>query len=255
MCIRDRLITLRDISEIEKLEHQLRQRDKLAAIGMMSAGIAHDFRNPITAISGSAQVLAAEFSADESEESQANYELANIILRESQRLIETISDFLKFARPETADKKWFSLHGCLSEVLQVHRANPAWPTTCKVNLNFDEKLDIWADERQFFTLFSHLIHNGVIFCPPGREVIDIEAQELELEDGRGEIIIRISDNGPGIPEKLHERIFEPFFTQRADGTGLGLAIVNQTIHEHLGSIEIDRAPSGGARFTIHLPLP
>lgn len=250
-----KLITLRDISEIEKLEHQLRQGEKLAAIGMMSAGIAHDFRNPITAISGSAQVLAAEFSNDESEENQANYELANIIVRESKRLIETIADFLKFARPETATKEWFSLRGCLGEVLQVCRANPSWPTTCKMNMNFDEKMDIWADERQFFTVFNHLIHNSIIFCPPGREEIDIDAKEQELDNGQGEVIIDISDNGPGINPNLHERIFEPFFTQRADGTGLGLAIVKQTIQEHQGTIEIGRSKSGGARFTIHLPLP
>jgi two-component system, NtrC family, sensor histidine kinase PilS len=250
-----KLITLRDISEIEKLEHQLRQREKLAAIGIMSAGIAHDFRNPITAISGSAQVLAAEFASDESEENQANYELANIIVRESKRLIETIADFLKFARPETSDKKWFSLRGCLIEVVQVCKANPSWPATCVVDMNFDEKLDIWADERQFFTVFNHLIHNGLMFCPPGREKIEIEAMERELESGVGEVIIHISDNGPGINPNLHERIFEPFFTQRADGTGLGLAIVKQTIQEHQGTIEIGRSKSGGARFTIHLPLP
>jgi two-component system, NtrC family, sensor histidine kinase PilS len=250
-----KLITLRDISQIEILERQLRQREKLAAIGIMSAGIAHDFRNPITAISGSAQVLAAEFANDESVENQANYELANIIVRESKRLIETIADFLKFARPETANKEWFSLRGCLSEVLQVCRANPSWPTTCKLNMHFDEKMDIWADERQFFTVFNHLIHNGSIFCQPGREEIDIEATEQELDNGQGEVIIDISDNGPGINPNLHERIFEPFFTQRADGTGLGLAIVKQTVQEHQGTIEIGRSKSGGARFTIHLPLP
>ena len=250
-----RLITLRNISEIEKLERQLRQREKMAAIGMMSAGIAHDFRNPLTAISGSAQVLAAEFSADESEENQSNHELANIIVRESNRLIDTIADFLKFARPETANTRWFSLGGCLREVLQVCRANPSWPGTCRVRMNFDEKLDIWADERQFFTVFSHLLQNSIVFCPPGREKIDIEAREQEQDGGQDEVIIDISDNGPGIPEHLQEKIFEPFFSQRADGTGLGLAIVRQTVHEHQGTIEVGTSPSGGARFTIHLPLP
>ena len=250
-----KFITLRDISEIEKLERQLRQREKMAAIGMMSAGIAHDFRNPLTAISGSAQVLAAEFSTDESEENQPNYELANIIVRESNRLIATIADFLKFARPETASKSWFSLRGCLRDVFQVCQANPSWPGTCKVKFNFDEKLDIWADERQFFTLLSHLIQNGIVFCPPGREEIILEAREQEQDDGQGEVIIDVSDNGPGIPQHLHEKIFEPFFTQRADGTGLGLAIVKQTIYEHQGSIKVGTSAAGGARFTIHLPLP
>ncbi len=250
-----KLITLRDIGAIEKLERQLRQREKMAAIGMMSAGIAHDFRNPLTAISGSAQVLAAEFSNDTNVEDQTNYELAAIIVRESNRMIETIADFLKFARPETVDKKWFSLSNCLTEVLQVCRADPSWPTTSRVNMNFNDKLDIWADERQFFTIFNHLLGNAMVFCPPGREVIDIDAREQEQNSGQGEVVIVIGDNGPGIQEPLHEKIFEPFFSQRADGTGLGLAIVRQTIHEHQGTIVVGRSRAGGASFTIRLPLP
>ena len=122
-------------------------------------------------------------------------------------------------------------------------------------MNFDEKLDVWADERQLFTVFSHLIQNAIGFCPPGVEEIIIDAKEQEQDDGQGEVIIDISDNGPGVPENLREKIFEPFFTQRADGTGLGLAIVKQTIHEHQGTIEVGTSSSGGARFTIHLPLP
>ncbi|MDR3628754.1 MAG: ATP-binding protein [Desulfocapsaceae bacterium] len=250
-----KLVTLRNIGEIEKLERQLRQREKMAAIGMMSAGIAHDFRNPLTAISGSAQVLAAEFSTDISEESQSNYELATIIVRESNRLIATIADFLKFARPENATKIWFSLGGCLNEVIQVCRANPSWPATCRITMQFDSNLDIWADERQFFTVFSHLINNAVAYCPADREEIIIAAHEQADNNGQAEMLIDISDNGPGIPQNLHEKIFEPFFTRRADGTGLGLAIVRQTIHEHQGTIKIGKSEAGGARFTISLPLP
>ena len=102
-----KLVTLRNIGEIEKLERQLRQGEKMAAIGMMSAGIAHDFRNPLTAISGSAQVLAAEFSTGESGEAESNYELATIIVRESNRLIATIADFLKFAPPNMPPRRGF----------------------------------------------------------------------------------------------------------------------------------------------------
>ncbi|HKJ64234.1 MAG TPA: histidine kinase dimerization/phospho-acceptor domain-containing protein, partial [Desulfopila sp.] len=119
-----KLITLQDISEIEKLESKIRQGEKMAAIGLMSAGIAHDFRNPLTAISGSAQILAEEFNLAETASSDENLELTQIILRESNRLIITIADFLKFARPDRAERKWFSLVGCISEVLQVCRADP-----------------------------------------------------------------------------------------------------------------------------------
>ncbi len=249
-----KIITLRDISEIERLENQMRQAEKLAAIGMMSASIAHDFRNPLTAISGSAQVLAKEFSATTSAESM-NLELTEIIIRESNRLIETISDFLKFSKPETANREWFSLQTCLSEVIQVCKADPLWPHSCILQLSFDHNFDIWADRRQMFTVFSHLIQNAIAFCQPGREIIEIEAEEISLPDGQDRIAISISDNGPGVEEKNRERVFEPFFTSRPDGTGLGLAIVRQTVEEHQGSISVDTGKRGGARFTIHLPLP
>ncbi|MBE0585777.1 MAG: PAS domain S-box protein, partial [Desulfofustis sp.] len=106
------ILTLKDIGEIERLEAQMRQAEKLAAIGMMSASIAHDFRNPLAAISGSAQVLAHEFAARE-DDRRENYELTRIILRESDRLTKTIADFLKFARPDNIDRDWFLLRPCI----------------------------------------------------------------------------------------------------------------------------------------------
>jgi len=249
-----KIITLRDISEIEKLEQQVRQAEKLAAIGMMSASIAHDFRNPLTAISGSAQVLAKEFSS-EGTKSYANFELTNIIQREANRLITTIGDFLRFSRPETCLCQWFSLRSCLDEVLQVLKADPAWPVTAQIVFDFKKTIDIWADEKQMFTVFSHLIQNGLAFCPTGNERITIQAQEMKTEDDGEAMEISVVDNGSGIEVNKKEQIFEPFFTTRADGTGLGLAIVKQTIEEHHGAIKVENGGAGGAEFTITLPLP
>ncbi|MGB3211524.1 MAG: ATP-binding protein [Desulforhopalus sp.] len=249
-----KIITLKDISEIEKLEHQVRQAEKLAAIGMMSASIAHDFRNPLTAISGSAQLLAKEFSA-EGVKSYANFELTNIIQREANRLITTIGDFLRFSRPEHCQCNWFSLRSCLDEVLQVLRADPAWSKTAQIIFDFNGTVDIWADEKQMFTVFSHLIQNGLVFCPAGKERIAIKALETKTEKNCDIVTISISDNGPGVDENKREQIFEPFFTTRADGTGLGLAIVKQTIEEHHGSIKVQNSETGGGNFIITLPLP
>jgi len=249
-----KIITLRDISEIEKLEQQVRQTEKLAAIGMMSASIAHDFRNPLAAISGSAQILAKEFSA-EGTKSYANFELANIIQRESNRLITTISDFLRFSRPEHGHCNWFSLRSCFDELLQVLRADLAWPANAKIILDFSANLDIWADEKHMFTVFNHFIQNGLAFCPAGEECITITAHETKTANDSEAIEISISDNGPGIDENMREQIFEPFFTTRADGTGLGLAIVKQTINEHHGTISVENCDTGGGKFTITLPLP
>ncbi len=249
-----KIITLRDISEIEKLEQQVRQTEKLAAIGMMSASIAHDFRNPLTAISGSAQVLAKEFSL-EGAKSYANFELTNIIQREANRLIVTIADFLRFSRPEYCHCNWVSLRSCLDEVLQVLRADPVWPSTATILLDFNRTIDIWADEKQIFTVFNHLIQNGLAFCPVGKECVTIKACEAKTPDNFDAIEISIRDNGPGIDESKRGQIFEPFFTTRADGTGLGLAIVKQTIEEHHGTIMVRNGAEGGAIFKITLPLP
>ena len=250
-----KIITLRDISDIEKLEKQVRQTEKLAAIGMMSASISHDFRNPLAAISGSAQILASEFAADE-KNNQTNCKLTDIILRESGRLTDTIADFLKFSRPEHANRQWFPLYSCLEEVLQVCRADPAFPQTSKISLAIEKPLDIWADERQMFTVFMHLIQNGLAFCPEGDEQIAVTGKEISRKNGEEWVKISVGDNGPGIPKtQREEQIFEPFFTSRADGTGLGLAIVRQTIEAHQGTIKVEEAETGGARFIVSLPLP
>jgi two-component system sensor histidine kinase PilS (NtrC family) len=254
-CQSCKILTIQDISEIERLEQQMRQAEKLAAIGRISAGIAHDFRNPLAAISGSAQVLADEFSQDDSPEQKTNRVLINIILRESNRLTHTIADFLKFARPESTEREWFSLKKCLDEVLQVSKADPLWPVSCTLQIEVDPSYSLWADQHQIFTVISHLLHNALPFCPQGAEVIRIEAEELNLAENQDEIILRIGDNGTGIEEESREKIFEPFFTKRVDGTGLGLAIVKQIVVAHHGTIEVGRSELGGALFTVHLPLP
>ena len=114
-------------------------------------------------------------------------------------------------------------------------------------------MDIWADEKQFFTVMNHLIQNGMAFSPEGHEVLRIKAEEVTLSEEREVLVVSVEDNGPGIEDALQEKIFEPFYTNRANGTGLGLAIVRQIIEGHKGTIEMSRSSLGGAKFTIILP--
>lgn len=249
-----KLITLQNISEIEKLEKKIRQGEKMAAIGMMSASIAHDFRNPLTAISGSAQVLAQDFESDQPISRADNLALTDIILRESNRLISTISDFLKFARPDVANRSWFSIFNCVEEVLQVCHADPNWPKSARIEVEIDPQTDIWADEKQIFTVIIHLIQNSLAFCPEGEERIAVHAFEKKFDDKTAGVKVTVDDNGPGIKESLLDKVFEPFFTSRTDGTGLGLAIVRQIIEAHKGTISISDSELGGTKFTINLPF-
>ena len=255
ICENCKVITIQDISEVERLEKQMQQAEKLAAIGRMSAGIAHDFRNPLTAISGSAQVLANELNLMDEPHQQTNSELINIILRESNRLTNTVSDFLKFARPEHAENDWFSLKRSLDEVIQVAKAAPSWPTDIILDIQIDDIVDIWADHYQLFTILNHLLQNALAFALPGKEMIRIQAKEVGGDDPTDWVMITVEDNGPGIPSGKEEIIFEPFYSKRVDGTGLGLAIVKQMMAEHNGTIEVSPSSLGGAKFTVSFPLP
>ena len=246
------IITLKDIGEIERLEGQMRQAEKLAAIGIMSASIAHDFRNPLAAISGSAQVLAQEYSSLTATQPQ-NYELTRIIIRESDRLADTISSFLKFARPENITRDWFLLRPCVKDVLQVCMADKSWPSTCRVDLAIDPKFRIWADEKQLFGVLAQLIQNGISFCPKGEERLKLSCSTIKIREIDERFLIKVSDNGPGVDPAESQKIFEPFFTTRSDGTGLGLAIANQIIEGHNGKIAVEKSELGGACFTIILP--
>ncbi len=247
------IITLKDIGEIERLENQMRQAEKLAAIGMMSASIAHDFRNPLAAISGSAQVLADEFGS-QSGKYQQNYELTKIIIRESDRLANTITTFLKFARPENIRRDWFLLGSCIKDTLQVCRADKKWPPSCEVEMEVDPKFRLWGDEKQLFGVISQLLQNAICFCPRGSEKIQIKSTVISVADNEELCLIKISDNGSGIKPSEIQKIFEPFFTTRSDGTGLGLAIARQVIEAHSGSIAVEKSETGGACFTLILPM-
>jgi two-component system sensor histidine kinase PilS (NtrC family) len=247
------IITLKDIGEIERLENQMRQAEKLAAIGMMSASIAHDFRNPLAAISGSAQVLADEFGS-QSGKYQQNYELTKIIIRESDRLANTITTFLKFARPENIQRDWFLLGSLIDDILQVCRADKKWPATCEVEVEVDPRFRLWGDEEQLFGVISQLLQNAICFCPRGSEQIQIRSAVISVADNEELCLIKISDNGSGIEPTEIQKIFEPFFTTRSDGTGLGLAIARQVIEAHNGSIAVEKSETGGACFTLILPM-
>ncbi len=247
------IITLKDIGEIERLEKQMRQAEKLAAIGMMSASIAHDFRNPLAAISGSAQVLADELGSKSGVEKQ-NYELTKIIIRESDRLADTITTFLKFARPENIQREWFLLGPCIEDILQVCEADQKWPATCQVEVDVDPKFRLWGDEKQLFGVISQLLQNAISFCPKGKERLQINSTSIRVADEQELGLIKISDNGTGIAPSEIQKIFEPFFTTRSDGTGLGLAIARQVVEAHNGSIAVEKSEMGGACFTLILPL-
>jgi len=139
--------------------------------------------------------------------------------------------------------------------MQVCQADPKWPQSSVIELDMEDNLNVWGDEKQLFTVFSHIIHNGITFCQPGNERLKITAINRLGPTRQQMTCLSVQDNGPGIQLENNLQIFEPFFTTRTDGTGLGLAIVKQTIEAHNGYIVVGKSKElGGASFSIFLPL-
>ncbi|WP_456473419.1 two-component system sensor histidine kinase NtrB [Desulfolithobacter sp.] len=249
-CTDCKVITLQDISKIEEMERQMREAEKMAAIGELSASIAHDFRNPLAAISGSAQILAMEANENCNTTIQT---LATIIERESARMARTINEFLQFARPAPLQYEWFNLGNLVRECVHQLQQNREEQSAWLIELDIPEHLDGWGDRQQIQCILMHLMENSCAASSETRNPIVVRAGE-EKEEGK-KIWLEVVDQGSGMDPEIRERIFEPFFTTRENGTGLGLAIVQHIAKNHGGSVEIISSPGQGCTVRIILPLP
>ena len=243
-----RVITMADISRLERMERQVREAEKLAAIGEMSARIAHDFRNPLAAISGSAQMLAAD-----AEGTAAT--LAEIILREGARMEKTIADFLLFARPKPPDRQWFQLRPVLEDQMaRIMAENPLMAQATTISWDVPVDLRCWADQRQIGAMLGQLVENAWMATKETATTVLIRARH-EAAEGRDTVVLEVCDQGPGIPLDLREQVFAPFYSHRAKGTGLGLAIVRQSVQQHEGNVSVTEEPDYPCVVRITLPQP
>lgn len=245
-----KVITLQDISAIEKMEKRVREAEKMAAIGELSASIAHDFRNPLAAISGSAQLLALEDHGT----SVTGKSLSTIILRESKRMAKTINDFLQFARPAPLHEEWFDLRRVVQDAIgSAERLNNRF-IQGQIELNIPVNLDAFGDRQQIQTILTHLLENSANVSTEDVGPITVSAAEESRGDGNA-IRIEVTDQGPGIDAEIKDKIFQPFFSTRENGTGLGLAIVQQIVEHHGGEIQVLSEQGKGCSMHILIPLP
>ena len=244
-----RVYTMQDLSKIKAMEEKIRQAEKMAAIGEMAAGVAHEFRNPLAAISGAAQVLQGDLEKDPDSSG-----LINIIVRECDRLDGTIRDFLQFSKPAAPEKNWFSLKGLVEEACELLTQSAKWNSNISIIYEIPDNLDCWGDSGQIKQVVINLISNARNAIKDNDGEIKIVATEETIAE-KENTVIHVIDSGPGIDDKIISSIFEPFFTTRENGTGLGLAIVKQLIDSHEGSARAKNNSNHGATFTITLPLP
>jgi len=244
------IITLQDLSQTKEMEKKIMQAEKMATIGEMAAGIAHELRNPLAAISGAAEVIDA--SGDIKLHNQA---LMNIITRECNRLQNSINDFLAFSKPMKPEKEWVPLFPLVNEIIQLLRHTSDWPEKCESSIDIPEKMACWADPEQIRQVVLNLFHNCCVAIRNLDGEIRITAREAIEDSGAEKSILTIIDNGIGIPEQIIDKIFDPFLTTRENGTGLGLSIVKQIVNTHEGGITISSKEHQGTIAEVWLPLP
>jgi signal transduction histidine kinase len=236
-------------SELErkKAESELRSARRLAAIGTMAAGIAHEINNPIAAALNSAQ--AALRFKDDPDDATLLEECLHNVLRSAERCSQIVSNVLTFARQEQAEKKWCNLNQVLRSAREA-TLDYAALHHATIELATDDNLpQVRINAVAIEQLLVNLIHNSV-------EAGDGVQITLRTEKTTAGVRVSVEDNGPGITPEQKERAFDPFYSTRYDegGTGLGLSIAHGIVQGHGGSIEIDGAPGWGTTVTVDLPI-
>ncbi len=247
------VIDFKDLTEIREMEKKLIKADRLAAIGELSARIAHEVRNPLASISGSVQLIAASGTIPDSDK-----KLLEIVLRETWRLDNMVSEFLQYARPLPPNRNWFSLNKLVADIVTLLKGDVRFNSIVVIN-SLTEHIEIFADHDQMHQVLWNLILNAAEAITSGGEILinySWGASYKNKKTGTGRFLyITISDNGKGLPEKDMELIFEPFFTTKQGGSGLGLASVYRILVAHQGTISVESCEPSGTSFMIALPVP
>ena len=234
-----------DLSLIKQMEQRMRQADRLATVGRLSANMAHEIRNPLASISGAVEALAKELPPDE-----RRNRLVEIVLRESDRLNALVSDFLEYARPAPMAPVEVDMAHLLDEVLLLieHRA---LPPNLKIIREFGLTLSARVDPQQMRQAIWNLCLNAVQAMPDAGG--EIRVGGCLMPGDSAPLQIWIADTGQGIADEDLPHIFEPFYSTKPDGSGLGLALVYRVMQDHGGQVEAKSRLGEGTTFTLTLP--
>ncbi|MBN1826269.1 MAG: PAS domain S-box protein [Candidatus Eisenbacteria bacterium] len=242
-----------DLTDVRKMEEQIRHADRLAAVGELSAGIAHEIRNPLATISGSIQVLQGELDV-----TGENRRLLELIVRESDRLHRIVEEFLDFARNRPLGRARIDLTAFLEDLVENLRAHPKVGPGVRVLLRSERPgAELAADEELLRSIFLNLTVNGAeAMGGKGELVVEVgEVEDFRSAPDSGPdraIAVRVTDKGPGVSEEVRRNLFRPFFTTKKGGVGLGLAMAQKAALSHNGKIECTSGPEG-TTFTVYLP--
>lgn len=225
------------------MEGQVKRVEKLAAIGEMASGLAHEIKNPLAALSGSIQYLREDIPYDPDRD-----RLMDIILREADRIGALVNDFLMFARPQPGKVKIVDLEAALREIINVFTTDSRRNRRISVSSDLSGDVFIEIDPEHLRQVIWNLLLNADEAIE-GEGHIDVRM----VPDGRTHVSITIKDTGCGMTAETMQSIFDPFFTAKPKGTGLGLSIVQRIITSYNGLIDVQSQPDQGTTFTVKLP--
>ena len=253
-------LIFQDITKFKEMEEEMKRVDKMAAVGLLAAGMAHEIRNPLASLSGSIQILESELTLDDHQK-----HLMEITLRESERLNALITDFLLFAQPPQTRKIPYPMGRILEETIDLFTHSPSFHNGIHIQRpSAREEIHASIDPDQMKQVFWNLFINAAQSMSNGGKIQvrmgrgnACAVTDLPLSSqlrGKEWAKISIIDSGNGMAQEEKEKIFEPFFTTKENGTGLGLSIVHKIIENHNGLIKVESELGRGSTFTIYLPV-
>lgn len=241
-----RTLIFQDLTEIKQMEESLDKSRRLALIGEIAAGLAHEMRNPLTSITGSIELIRQGRNIEETDK-----RLIQIIYRGRDQLENFIRDFLLLSKPIPVVKELVDINEVIQEVIECSKLSEYWMEEIKLNTFFLEAPGILANREQIRQIINNLVLNAIQSMGDGG-VLSISAQAMNYARTSG-VEIKVSDTGHGIEEKHLQKIFEPFYTNKDKGTGLGLTIVARLVDGYGGKIKMESILNSGSTCTVWLP--
>ncbi len=238
---------IHDVTELKKYEEEAKRSERLSALGNLAAGVAHEIRNPLNAISITAQRLKSEFVPQKDKEEYISF--IKTILDEIKSLDNIINQFLGLAKAQRLDLIPTNMNAFLDELVNLIEIE-AKEKNISLTKRIETLPEMKIDPEEMKKALLNIMRNGVQATPPGKA---FKIQGFE-DDSQNQIVIKIEDSGPGIPKENLSKIFQPYFSTKEKGTGLGLSIAYRIISDHKGKVEVESKLGKGTIFTVKLPI-
>jgi len=257
------ILTMRDQAGVRDLKERMRRADRLATLGMVAAGIAHEVKNPLVGIRGAAQLMKSELQSGKETATgtlKSLMEYLDVILKESDRLNKVLEGILDFTRIKPREKKASNIHSVLDRVLLLNEESARQRGVVLARIYDPSLPDVYGSDDQLIQVFLNIIKNAIeAMTQGGKLTIVTRMSDLFTtvqSDGKKYqlMVVKVSDSGRGIKQEHLQEIFTPFFTTKDRGVGLGLALSYQIVQEHLGTIRVESQENEGTTFSVYLPL-